>query len=155
MFKVIDKSMDVSGRSAEAILREVRNIFLAGNDANLQVRGNIYNVLRVAHHFKKQGHAVEWRYESYTNVWICHRRSRTVVNITSLYQIEQCQQMVLRHRILELELTAQGELPVNYMWTIVLWACERDYIMTSECLERGMRVLLRKPHDALPEMEID
>lgn len=147
--------MDVSGRSAEAIMREVRNIFLAGNDANLQVRGNIYNVLRVAHHFKKQGHAVEWRYESYTNVWICHRRSRTVVNITSLYQIEQCQQMVLRHRILELELTAQGELPVNYMWTIVSWACERDYIMTSECLERGMRVLLRKPHDALPEMEID
>lgn len=147
--------MDVSGRSAEAIMREVRNIFLAGNDANLQVRGNMYNVLRVAHHFKKHGHAVEWRYETYTNVWICHRRSRAVVNITSLSQIEHCQRMILRHRILELELTAHGELPVNYMWTVVLWACERDFIMTCESLEGGMRVLLRKPHDALPEMEID
>ena len=56
-------------------------IFLAGNDANLQVRGNMYNVGVWRIISKKHGHAVEWRYETYTNVWICHRRSRAVVNI--------------------------------------------------------------------------
>lgn len=145
--------MDVSGLSSQAIFKICQDTFRTGNNANFQVHGNIYPMCRVARHFGRLNHAVEWRYGDYTNVWISHRMSATTVVITSQDQVEHTKTMILRHNILCVRLEATGENPVNWLWRIASWACMNGFQLEHEL--RGtadqprFEAVLRKPHTDL------
>lgn len=148
--------MDVTRMSSATIMENVRNIFHGGNDANLQVSGgSIFHVMRVAHYFKMHGHAVEWRHDAVTYVWICKRRSRVRVVIATAPQVEQVKTMILRHRLLEVELEATGEMPIQWAHAVACWACNHGFVSQHDTFTNGYRILLRKPHDALPAMDLD
>lgn len=153
--------MDVTGRNAGTVLRDVHNIFAGHNDATLHVRDNkIYPLVCVAHYFRSQGHAVEWRHDGYTSLWISKRRSRTVIEIRRRPQIEECKAMILRHNILEISFTARGEMPINWLWSLVLWAVNHGFVFEEQVKLMPdnmyqLKVNLRRPHDALPDMLID
>ena len=147
--------MDVTGLSSRAIFNTCEDIFRGRNDANLQIRGNIYAVARVAYYYSRHNHAVEWRYGDYTNVWISHRLSEVNVTIQRANQVEQTKTMVLRHNILCIRLHATGESCINWMWQIVTWGCANGFTLEHGGNESGnalsMRVVLRKPHLDLME----
>lgn len=148
--------MDVTGVVSSRIMDSVRGSFVAGNDIILRVTNDkIFHLMRVAHYFKMHGHAVEWRHDAATYVWICHRRSRARVVITTASQVETVKTMVLRHRLYELELEATGEMPVNWAHAITCWACSQGFVSYHETVANSYRVMLWKPHDALMEMDLD
>ena len=151
--------MDISGFPIDRIVHTARRLFASGNHANFQILGDIYPAVRAAQYLKKKGHAVEWRYDDYTNLWISGHIAEVRVTVVANSQINHIQNMMLAHGIVCVRLIATGRNPVNWMWSIVRWARERGYNMEHSLEDHlgavKMNVILRKPHEDLAAVYMD
>lgn len=160
--------MDISGYSVKRILSVCQSIFACGNHANFQVRGDIYPAVCVSHMFHRKGHAVEWRYDDFANIWISNCPMAVSVSVTSREDVSRLQEKILLHGILCVRLTAVGPSPVNYLWECIRWCCSRGFrlehrtfggLQGEGCLPSfpvvRVEVILRKPFETIDVVDME
>ena len=92
--------MDISGFSTERIVRVANNIFNGGNHANFQIRGNMFHAMMAAHYFQRKGHAVEWRYKDFINLFISRFPLEIVLTVATVEDVTRLKQAIVSHGLL-------------------------------------------------------
>ena len=151
--------MDISGFSTERIVRVANNIFNGGNHANFQIRGNMFHAMMAAHYFQRKGHAVEWRYKDFINLFISRFPLEIVLTVATVEDVTRLKQAIVSHGLLCCRLKASGSEAINLLWSVIMWCSQRgfrlehrtSFSMNVFCAE----AILRKPFETIDSMDIE
>lgn len=158
--------MDISGYTVDRIVRASKDFFASGNDANFQVRGDVYPSVVASHVFQRKGHVVEWRYGDYVNLWISRTPLEITMRVSSHADVVRLKDNITRHGLLCVRLTATGSVSINHLWQVISWCCQRGFrlehrsgapggVGTTVLHNLSVDAILRKPFETLDDVEMD
>ena len=158
--------MDISGYTVDRIVRACKEFFASGNDANFQVRGDVYPSVVASHVFQRKGHAVEWRYGDYVNLWISRTPLEITMRVSSHADVVRLQENITRHGIICVRLTATGSTGINHLWQVISWCCMRGFRLEhrsgashgtgcNALLHLTVDAILRKPFETIGDVDME